>query len=127
MGGRLIKIKARELRKNMTDSEKMLWKRLRMKQFEGLKFRRQCSIENYIVDFACFERKLIIEIDGGQHAEQVLYDSKRDDWLRKQGFCMLRFWNNEVQQNLEGVLQVILDHLSPHLYPPPQGGRMMLK
>lgn len=70
-----------------------------------LKFKRQKPIGRYIVDFVCMEQRLIIEIDGGQHADQVGYDQHRDDWLRSQGYTVLRFWNNEVAQQLEGVLE----------------------
>jgi very-short-patch-repair endonuclease len=79
----------------------------------------------YIVDFVCFEKRLIIELDGGQHVEQLKYDTERDAWLRAQGFSVLRFWNNEVLQNSDGVKQVILKALqsTPFLNPSPQGGR----
>ena len=114
---------ARMLRKNMTDVEKLLWKHLRQKQLNGFKFRKQSPIGPYVADFVSFDRKLIIELDGGQHASQNTYDSKRDKWFQSQGFKTLRFWNNEVLQNLEGIKTVILKSLSPHLVPPPQGGR----
>ncbi len=77
-----------------------------MKQMEGYKFRRQQTIDNYIVDFVCFENRLIIEIDGGQHAENEK-DVERDKYLSKNGFKVLRFWNNEVFTNIKGVLVVI--------------------
>ena len=118
--------KARELRKNMTEVEKTLWKHLRLRQFEGYKFRRQQPIGNYIADFVCFEKRLIIEVDGGQHAERVEYDSSRKEWLEGQGFRILRFWNNQVLKEIEGVKEVVMSELrcqSPHLNPPPQGGR----
>ena len=111
------------LRKNMTDVEKLLWKHLRQKQLNGFKFRKQSPIGPYVADFVSFDRKLIIELDGGQHASQNTYDSKRDKWFQSQRFKTLRFWNNEVLQNLEGIKTVILKSLSPHLVPPPQGGR----
>jgi len=98
---------AKELRQNMTDAEQLLWKQLRAQRFLGLKFRRQVPIGDYIADFACFEARLIIELDGGQHAEQEAQDGARDAWLHAQGFAVLRFWNHEVLGNLEGVLAVI--------------------
>jgi len=73
---------------------------------EGLKFRRQQPIDNYIVDFVCFEKRLVIEVDGGQHATQEK-DALRDQYLQQQGFNVLRFWNNEVLQNINGVIEVI--------------------
>ena len=122
------KIKARELRKNLTEAERTLWKYLRLRQFDGNKFRRQQPIGKYIVDFVCFEKKLIVEVDGGQYNEQVIYDSERNEWLKKQGFRILRFWNNQVLKEIDGVEGSIMEALSsyfytPHLNPPPQGGR----
>ena len=91
----------------MTDAERLLWKHLRAKHIEGLKFRRQQPIDDYIVDFVCFENRLIIEVDGGHHAVQKESDIERDAYLKKYGFRMLRFWNNEVFTNIQGVLEVI--------------------
>jgi len=98
---------AKALRKRSTDVEMILWRSLRAKQMEGLKFRRQQPIGQYIVDFVCFEKKIIIEVDGGQHAAEKKKDVKRDEWLRNQGFTVLRFWNNEVVTNTQGVLEVV--------------------
>jgi very-short-patch-repair endonuclease len=95
------------LRKRPTDAEQLLWKHLRMKQMEGLKFRRQQPVDKYIVDFVCFEKRLIIEVDGGQHAVEGNKDKERDTYLQQCWFKVLRFWNNEVLQNTEGVLTVI--------------------
>lgn len=78
-----------------------------MKQLEGLKFRRQQPIDKYIVDFVCFEKCIIIEVDGGQHATESSHDRERDAYLQQYGFKILRFWNNEVMQNIDGVLEVI--------------------
>ena len=93
---------ARDLRNNTTDTEKLLWK-----QLEGHKFRRQQRIGKFIVDFVCLEKKLVIELDGGQHIEQRERDTERDHWLSVEGYRVVRFWNNEVFQNLEGVLEEI--------------------
>ena len=98
---------ARLLRKNQTEVEQLLWKQLRNRQLFGHKFRRQFPIEPYIADFVCLELKLIIELDGRQHAEQIDYDSQRSLFLGKRGFKVIRFWNNEVCENTEGVLEAI--------------------
>jgi len=98
---------ARELRNNATDVELLLWRRLRNSQVEGVKFRRQQPIESYIVDFVSFDKKIIVELDGGQHAENTGYDKQRDNCLSANGFTVLRFWNNDVLENIEGVLEVI--------------------
>ncbi len=110
---------ARKLRNNSTEAEKYLWYVLRLKNL-GVKFRRQAVIGRYIVDFVCFERKLVIEVDGGQHA-QSQEDKIRDQWLITQGFTILRFWNDEVLRNREGVLQKIVDRLIPTLTLPTRG------
>ena len=104
---------AKALRSKQTDAEQRLWYHLRAHRFMGLKFKRQKPLGRYIVDFVCLERRLIIEIDGGQHAEQVAYDQHRDAWLRSQGYAVLRFWNNDVMQQLENVLEQIRCSLSP--------------
>jgi very-short-patch-repair endonuclease len=101
---------AKNLRKNVTDTEKYLWKHLRGKKLEGYKFRRQHPIGKYIVDFVNLERKIIIELDGGQHLENKK-DKLRDIWLEEQGYEILRFWDNEVFNNVEGVLEVIREKL----------------
>ena len=120
--------KARTLRKNLTAAERMLWRHLRLRQLGGYKFRRQQPLGQYIVDFVCFEKRLIIELDGGQHNEQAAYDAERSAWLETQGFHVLRFWNGQVLTAIDAVNEMILEALShqfktPHLYPPPQGGR----
>ncbi len=116
-GGALGNAKA--LRTHQTLAEQRLWYHLRAHRFEDLKFKRQKPIGSYIVDFVCMEQRLIVELDGGQHAEQVAYDTKRDEWLRDQGYKVLRFWNNDVMQNLEGVLEQIRNAftLSPNPSP----------
>ena len=102
---------AQKLRNNSTDTEKYLWKYLRGRQFEGFKFRRQHPIGKYIADFINLERKIIIEVDGGQHLENKK-DKLRDRWLKEQGYEVLRFWDNEVLTNIEGVLELIREKLS---------------
>jgi very-short-patch-repair endonuclease len=99
--------KARLLRKNQTDAEQLLWKQLRNRQLYNCKFRRQFPIAPYIADFACLELKLIIELDGGQHANQAHYDDQRTLFLEQRGFKVLRFWNNEVIDNMAGVFESI--------------------
>lgn len=99
--------KAKTLRKNQTDVEQLLWRQLRNRQLCQQKFRRQFPVDPYIVDFVCLELKLIIELDGGQHADQIEYDEKRSLFLGQRGFKVLRFWNNDVIENMEGVLEVI--------------------
>lgn len=90
-----IKNFSRQLRRDMTDAEKHLWRRIRTQQL-GIKFRRQHPVANYILDFACIELKLAIELDGGQHGELQTQDNARTLWLESQGWKVLRFWNNEV-------------------------------
>ncbi len=95
------------MRKNSTVAEGILWRHLRAKKLEGLKFRRPQPLGKFIVDFINFEKRVIIELDGGQHAEETLKDIERDEVLEADGFTVLRFWNNEIFENLEGVLEVI--------------------
>src|SRR5260370_22052455 len=95
---------ARPVRKNMTDAERKLWHELRYRKLECCKFRRQAPIAHYIVDFVNFERKLVIELDGGQHAEQQEYDAQRTAWLESQGFKVLRVWDNQIFADLEAVI-----------------------
>ena len=105
--------RARRLRRASTDAEKLLWQNLRARQLGGAKFRRQTPIGPYIVDFVSFEHKLVVEIDGGQHnaSAERQHDTKRTAWLESQGFRVLRFWNNQVLTNLEGVLERTLQEL----------------
>lgn len=102
-------VNARALRKNQTPQESTLWYYLRSKRFQGFKFRRQFPVGPYIVDLCCFKEKLIIELDGGQHSESdsLTYDAARDSFLRSEGYRVLRVWNNEVTNNLEGVLEKV--------------------
>ena len=126
MGEEKVLNNAKTLRTNQTEAEQRLWYHLRAHRFMDLKFKRQKPMGRYIVDFVCVERRLIIELDGGQHAEQVVYDQHRDAWLRSQGYTVLRFWNNEVMQQLDGVLEQIRLTLtlspspSPERSPSPQ-------
>jgi very-short-patch-repair endonuclease len=118
--------RARALRKDNTDAEKRLWTKLRNRRLLGMCFRRQQPLCGYILDFVCFERKLIIELDGGQHGEdrEQAYDVKRTQELNKHGYQVVRFWNNEVLENIEGVLsKIALTINAPHPYPFPQGAR----
>lgn len=96
-----------ELRNNGTDAERLLWRHLRNSELEGIKFRRQQPIETYIVDFVSFDKRIVIELDGGQHADNMEYGEQRDACLRSNGFNVLRFWNSDVFENIEGVLEVI--------------------
>jgi very-short-patch-repair endonuclease len=105
--------RARAMRGAPTDSEPRLWRLLRDRRLSGFKFRRQIPVGPYIVDFLCVGAKLIVEADGSQHAES-LRDTIRDAYLASQGWEMLRFWNNEVLQNREGVLETIFAHARPH-------------
>ena len=112
--------RARELRNNQTRAERALWRYLRKRQMT-VKFRRQQPIGQFIVDFVCFEKRLIIEIDGGQHQEQIEYDETRTEWLKQQGYKILRFWNNEILNEPAGVIATIEIELNyhPHPNPPP--------
>lgn len=103
----------------MTDAEERLWYHLRAHRLLGLKFKRQKPLGPYIADFACPALRLIIEIDGGQHSEDVEYDRRRDIWLSKHGYTVLRFWNNEVMENMEGVLERIVDAVRDKAPSPP--------
>ena len=96
----------------MTDVERLLWYHLRNRYFGGFKFRRQHPVGPFILDFICTEKKLIIEVDGGQHAENVEADNRRSRFLQEQGYQILRFWNNEALQETEAVLTRILESLS---------------
>ncbi|MBN2031041.1 endonuclease domain-containing protein [bacterium] len=98
---------ARKLRKNSTDAERLLWHHLRGKRFNHLKFRRQQPIGPYIVDLICFEKRLIIEVDGSQHNENQKKDLIRTQWLNNEGYQVIRFWNHEVLQNSTDVLEEI--------------------
>ena len=104
--GRLLS-NARAMRRDPTDAEIKLWRLLRDRRLGGAKFRRQAPLERYILDFVCFEARLVIEADGGQHAGSR-GDEQRDAWLKSQGFRVLRLWNNDILKNPEGVFETIL-------------------
>ena len=108
-----LKVFSRTLRKNMTDVEKMLWSRIRRKQAKQMQFYRQKIIGDYIVDFYCPKVKLVIEVDGGQHytEEGMKNDKIRDDFLRNKGLTILRFPDNEVIENINGVLETIYSYI----------------
>jgi very-short-patch-repair endonuclease len=114
---------ARRLRAELTPQQRKLWGQLRdLNHRLGLNFRRQAPVGRFIADFAEFGRKLLIEVDGGQHGGPE--DAARDDWFSAEGFTILRFWNNDVDTNLEGVMQVVLDVLEccpPPPTPPHEG------
>lgn len=108
----------RLLRSSMTDAERRLWQKLRGKQLYGWKFRRQHPYGDYVLDFVCLESKLVVEVDGGQHVEQRQDDTSRDANLRAAGFVVLRFWNHQVMQQLDDVVDAIVAAL-PSTNPPP--------
>jgi len=114
-----LSINARNLRKRQTRAEELLWRNLRARQLDSAKFKRQVPIGNYIVDFISFEKKIIIELDGGQHAATTTRDAERDAWLKGRGYNVLRFWDNEVFQNLEGILEVIRRNVERKPYSDP--------
>ncbi len=111
--------RARQLRKQSTDAEKILWRHIRSRQLAGYKFRRQAPIGKYIDDFLCYEQKLVIEIDGGQHQIRSKSDSERTNWLEAQGFRVVRFWNNQVLAETEAVLEAILREMQGEDSPSP--------
>lgn len=104
-----IRARARELRRPQTPAESRLWARLRNRQLGGFKFRRQHPIGRFIVDFYCVEARLVVEIDGDSHLDQVEYDAGRTVWLSEQGNSVIRFTNQEIHQQLDAVLEAILD------------------
>ena len=119
------KLRARQLRSSQTDAERKLWASLRARQLRGAKFRRQHAIGPFITDFCCVERGLVIELDGGHHAERVKADRVRTAFIEQRGYRVLRFWDNEVLQNMEAVLQQIAIALNdPHPFPLPNRARV---
>ncbi len=117
-------LRAKRLRKDQTDAEQALWTCLRNRQISGCKFRRQQPIGSYIVDFVSFEKKIIIELDGGQHGDEVAIkkDQIRDAWLKNQGFSVLRFWDHDIFASRKGILESIrLKLMSPSPNPSHEG------
>ncbi len=110
-GGDIIRQRARRLRNEATGAERALWARLRRRQVLDSKFRRQQPLGQYIVDFVCFEKRLIVEVDGSQHQEQQGYDEIRTRWLESQGYRVLRFWNNETLAETDKVIETIAQQL----------------
>ncbi len=108
---------AKDLRHRSTDAELLLWKRLRNRSIDDVKFRRQQPIGPYVVDFVCMERRLVIEVDGGQHTEQLERDEARTAYLKSKGYRVLRYWNNEVLGQTESVLEAIHEALAQAAYP----------
>jgi|SRR5581483_5110334 len=117
------KIFARTLRRNQTDAEKRLWRCLRAREFQGVKFRRQQPLGPYVADFCSFDEKVVVELDGGQHALKREKDAKRTEYLKQSGFKVIRVWDNEVLANLEGVLEHIRQSLDKHPSPRPSPAR----
>jgi very-short-patch-repair endonuclease len=107
---RMLNPRARQLRTDMTDAKRRLWSLLRNRRLDGHKFRRQHPIGSFIADFACLERMLIVEADGRQHADNP-DDQRRTDWLQGQGWRVVRFWNNDILRNPDGVAAAILQSL----------------
>ena len=119
-----LRDRARRLRHNQTEAEHRLWSRLRARQLCEAKFRRQHPIGPFIADFCCLERRLVIELDGGQHAAQAEADQRRSAFLERRGYRVLRFWDNQVMAGIEAVLEQIVAVLSdPHPNPLPVRAR----
>ena len=114
---RTISRHARALRANMTDAEQVMWSHLRGRRLGGFKFKRQWTIARYVVDFCCIEQRLAVEIDGGQHSAER--DAARTRALNEHGYSVVRYWNNDVLENLDGVLTDVLARLKTHPHPCP--------
>ena len=127
MGSNLTEL-AKNLRKKSTDTENYLWLFLKNRQIEGIKFRRQEPLGRFILDFVSYDRKIVIEVDGGQHNLDKDKDRARDRWLKSQGYEVIRFWDHDVLENKDVVLEVIREKLlTPHPDPLPQGERKSSK
>jgi adenine-specific DNA-methyltransferase len=116
---------SRELRSSATDAERLLWRFVRNRHMSGYRFRRQVPLGPYIADFVCLRARLIVELDGSQHDESLIDELERTHYLARLGFRVIRFWNNEVLQQTEAVLESILEALiqaCPHPSPLPQAG-----
>ena len=118
-----MKSLARMLRRHSTDAEQLLWYHLRAHRMAGYKFKRQAIIGSYIVDFVCFEARLVIEADGGQHVEQAVDDKRRTALLESKGFRVIRFWNHEILFDSRNVLSDIHDRLVNTPSPQPSPSR----
>ncbi len=117
---------ARQLRRDLTDAERKFWYHVRGRRLDGWKFRRQVPVSGYVVDFLCPDAHLIVELDGGQHTVQVAADARHTKVLEAAGYLVLRFWNNDVFENIDGVLEEIVATLrpnAPHPSPLPNGER----
>ena len=114
---------ARKLRWSMTDAERLLWRHLRNRELLGHKFRRQHAIGGYIADFICIEAKLIVEADGGQHADHTDEDAQRTRDLAALGYRVLRFWNDDILLRTDAVLEVVIEALKAHPHPNPSPAR----
>ena len=118
--GKDMLARARTLRREMTPQEKILWNQLRARRTEGFKFRRQMWLKGFVADFACPEARLVVEVDGSQHADEIAYDEQRAAAFERIGWRTLRFWNNEINTDLDGVLTATRAAL---LSPLPEGER----
>jgi very-short-patch-repair endonuclease len=114
---------ARNLRSEPTAAERKMWSRLRNRRFLDLKFKRQFPIDRFVVDFVCLDAKLIIEVDGGQHGDRVASDANRTEVLESLGYLVLRFWNNDVLTNIDGVLELIAFTVQPEALELPHPAR----
>jgi very-short-patch-repair endonuclease len=103
----------RDMRKNMTEPERKLWSVVRNRQIGDAKFRKQTWLGSYLVDFYCADVRLVVEVDGDSHAHQQDYDARRTAWLEREGFKVIRFSNDDVMRNLDGVVEMIRDALAP--------------
>jgi very-short-patch-repair endonuclease len=113
---------ARQLRRSATDCERRMWRAFRMMKRHGFHFRRQVPIGPYVADFACHSARIVVELDGSQHAEPraLAHDRRRTEFLQSRGYRVLRFWNFEAMSNLDTIADYILDQCRPRLRPPPE-------
>ncbi len=109
---KVLRARARAMRGDPTPAERVMWRLLRSRSLEGLKFRRQVPMGRYIIDFVCLDPRVIVECDGDQHADSA-YDVDRDAWFAAQGFRVFRFWNKHILEETESVLAVLLEHVAP--------------
>jgi very-short-patch-repair endonuclease len=114
----------RHLRSRPTRAERRMWSKLHNRRFLGLKFKRQVPIGRFVADFVCLDAKLIVEIDGGQHAERLIADAARTRTFESMGYLVLRFWNNDVLSNIDGVLELMAFTIQPDAHEPPPRARV---